>query len=657
MTYVPPDALATMPSRNPKVGGTGKIDSAAAYVQEIAEDASRFEVLVRGAQRGFDVVTSKAVDKIDAKLGESLIPGAQTLQRSASAAKTAFNAYAAEVSRINAAADRALAKADLALGAIRTHSATIEEISRKIRWNPVYSWKEAPSAALPDPTLGSRARDLTAAQAEGMVGALRVAYEYQWFVAASLWREALGRIDSAVMTWATLFSDRVEAEKQLVRALSQTDIGQLISIHGGVKRMPPYTIANAVSGELWGEKAADAKLAKNHPLLKDLIGPMPGEHVFDSPPDPEVVAKNWAKLDDAERERLINEVPWVIGNLPGLPFVVRDQANRMLLDYYIVHSEQMGAVCNTALDDVLLTLSKDDGEPSISIVALNFEGRVPMVAMGYGGLDVAKNVSWVVPGMLSDAHEAYPGLGIASKNLYAEQLRVLRAAGRGEEGNAIVAFMEYDTPDGSNVLAAGSAREGATRLSAELDGTTATRNLNMVLPNQAVLGHSYGTTTAANALTQVNHSVQSFTMIASAGLDGKYVKSLTDLKVDQNGDNVRKIYTTLADADSIAPIGSNLSGRKTPNPEGTGRLELLIDGAYTFSSDGTGALKATDSHDPTNDRGQGYFDLGTQSLWNAAATSMGDVDSVRGPFAVFDKSSVETDMASRYHVEFGPYVK
>lgn len=639
MTYVPPDALAIMPSRNPKVGGTGKIEAAAAYVQEIGEDSVRFEDQVRRSQQAFDYVKSKAIDKIDAKLGERLIPGAQALGRSARSAKTAFNAYAAEVSRINGDADRALTKANLALGAVRAHSATIEEISRKIRWHADYTWKEAPSAALPEPTLDSRAKDLTAAQAEGMVCTLRVAYEHQWFVAASLWREALASFDSAVIKWATLFSDRVEAEKQLVLALEETDIGQLFAIHGGVTKMPPYTIATAVSGELWGEKAAEVKLAKDHPLLKDLIGPMSGRHVFNSPPDPEFVAKNWAKLGEAERDRLINEVPWVIGNLPGLPFAVRDQANRLLMDYYIQHGDTKSVECKTALYKLHLAISKDDGEPPVSIVALNFEGTVPMVAIGYGKLDDAKNVSWVVPGMLSDANEAYPGLGLVSENLYTEQLRTLKAAGRGEEGNAIVAFMEYDTPRMRNVLMEGAARAGAPRFAAELNGTSATRNLNVALPNQAVIAHSYGTTMVANALLQVNQNVQSFTMLASAGLDEEKVKSLSELKVERDSDGVRKIYTTIADTDQLARVGSYFGDRVQPNPTGLGVRDLSIGGAYVFSSDGIGRLKATEGHDPTNAIEQGYFDLGTQSLWNTAATSMGDIGSVKGSLEIFDIST------------------
>lgn len=648
MTYVPADASVVLPQETPKAGGTGKVEMAAAYVQEIVEDSNQFQASVRGARRELVGAKSIGVKKIDAKLGQRLIPGAQTLQRSAGAAKTAFGSYASEVSRINGAADVVVTNVNDALNAIRTNSATIEEISQKIRWYTVYSWNEVPPGVMPEPTLEPRTNVLTAAEERAAVSTLRSIHEQSWLAAASFWNTGLNNINAALSTWTTLILDRKKAEERLIRSLSQTDIGQLISIHGGSKKLPRFTIASAIAGELWGERTADLKLVKDHPLLKDLIGSESGESSFDLPPDPELVAEQWSKLGDAEKERLINEVPWVIGNLPGLPFGVRDQANRKLLEYYVVRGDEMSTSCNAALDGVLLVLSKDNGRPPVSIVALNFEGPVPKVSMGYGDLDVAKNVTWEVPGMLSDANAALPGWDTVSKNVYKEQVRTLGAAGRGQEGTAIVAFLEYDTPDLVTVLGESAARAGAKRFAAELDGTVHTRRLNTALPNLAVIAHSYGTTTAANALTLVKHSVQSFTMLASAGLDGGKVKSFADLKVDKGSGGVKKIYTTLAEADKLAPFGSNASNRKQPNPGAADRLDLVVEGAYSFSSDGDGDLKATDSHDTTNDKGQGYLDLKTQSLWNTAATSMGEPEKVRGPMATFEKPSPESFVKSRF---------
>lgn len=629
MTWVPHDASVVLPPETPKAGGTGKVDAAAKYLGETAEDAGQFQMSVRGAQRELIGMKSAAVQKIEAKLGERLIPGAQTLQRSVSSAKAAFEAYAAEVSRINGDADGVVSSINEALGVIRGSAGKIEEISERIRSHVSYAWHEVPPGVMPEPALGSGAKDLTAAEESAAVGTLRSMYEYEWLVAASSWHKALESVDAALVSWNQLIEDRKSAEGALVQALGRTDLGQLIALHGGSQKMPQFTIANTVAGELWGEESEDLTLAKDHPLLKNLIGTESGEHVFDSPPDPENVAANWSKLSDASKERLIDEVPWVIGNLPGLPYDVRDQANRKLLEYYVLHGDEMTAKCNAALDEVLIAISKDNGRPPVSIVALNFEGPVPKAAMGYGDLDTAKNVTWEVPGMFSDAHAALPGWDKASKNVYAEQLTVLDRAGRKEEGNAVIAFLEYDTPDLVTVLAPGSAREGAKRIAAELDGTAATRNHNTPLPNLAVIAHSYGTTTAANALTLVTHSVQSFTMLGSAGLDGGMLDQFTDLKVDSDANGVQKIYTSMASKDKTAPFGSGLSNRLQPNPE-CALFDPTIDGAQQFSSDGEGDFKATTGHDTLNAEGGGYFDKDTQSLWNSAAVSVGEVSKAVG---------------------------
>jgi hypothetical protein len=633
MTWVPHDASVVLPPETPKAGGTGKVDAAARYLGETVEDAGQFQVSVRGAQRELIGMKSAAVQKIGAKLGERLIPGAQTLQRSASSAKAAFETYAAEVSRINGDADGVVSSINEALGVIRGSAGKIEEIAERIRSYVSYAWNEVPPGVMPDPVLGSGAKDLTAAQESAAVATLRSMYEYEWLVAASSWHAALDTVNAALRSWLQLIEDRKLAEGALVQALERTDLGQLIALHGGPEKMPQFTIAATVAGELWGEEAEDLMLAKDHPLLKGLIGSESGEHVFDVPPDPDGVAAKWSKLSDGEKARLIDEVPWVIGNLPGLPYDVRDQANRKLLEYYVLHGDEMTATCNTALDEVLIAMSKDNGRPPVSIVALNFEGPVPKVAMGYGDLDAAKNVTWEVPGMFSDASAALPGWDRASKNVYAEQLTVLDRAGRKEEGNAVIAFLEYDTPDLVTVLAPGSAREGAQRFAAELDGTVATRNHNVPLPNLAVIAHSYGTTTAANALTLVNHSVQSFTMLGSAGLDGETVEQFSDLKVDSDANGVQKIYTSMASKDMTAPFGSGLSNRLQPNPE-RALFDPTIDGAKQFSSDGEGDFKATTGHDTLNAEGGGYFDKDTQSLWNSAAVSVGEIFKVVGQVEV-----------------------
>lgn len=645
MIYVPEDASTVLPQGNPKAGGIGKIDAAAAYVLAIAQNAAQYQLSIRGAQQEFIGVTSEGVAKIDSKLAARLVPGAQTLQRSTTSAKAAFNSYAAEVNRINVAADKSVTNIDDALVVIRASASTIAEISQKIRSFTVYPWNEGAPGVMPDPSLDPQRKDLTEAEEGVMIHTLRSTHEQQWIVASSTWQEAIGDIEAALTAWSTLIANREAAEAALVQSLNETDIGQLMSIHGGAKIMPPFTIATSISGELWGESAGVPELAKHHPLLQNLLGSTSGARVWDAPPDPDGVASQWAVLNDDDKERLINEVPWVIGNLPGLPYGVRDRANRKLMDYYIVHGGELNSRCRTALADLLdIVQQGEDSRPPVQVVALNLDGEVPLVAVGFGDIDSATSVTVEVPGMESDADVALKVWNIASRNLYNEQASLLKKLNLGKP--AVIAFLSYDTPNlkdtfgGDGVLNTKLAQQGAPRLSAELDGLSAAslRAFDGLSQQIAVIAHSYGTTTAANSLAKLNHPIDSFVMVGSAGLDTSVVRSLDDLAVLKPGNGPQSVYATHSNSDNLAPLGLFYGGRGNPNPNVEFNTRFNYDGAIYFSSEGndTDELKKTDGHTVIGRNnpalnwsgfqasdGHGYWDVKTQSLRNMSALSLG----------------------------------
>ncbi|WFR68405.1 hypothetical protein P9139_09625 [Curtobacterium flaccumfaciens] len=51
----------------------------------------------------------------------------------------------------------------------------------------------------------------------------------------------------------------------------------------------------------------------------------------DDPPKAAEVATWWAGIDDRERHALVTDAPSIIGNLDGVPYPVRDRANRAVL--------------------------------------------------------------------------------------------------------------------------------------------------------------------------------------------------------------------------------------------------------------------------------------------------------------------------------------
>ena len=379
------------------------------------------------------------------------------------------------------------------------------------------------------------------------------------------------------------------------------------------------------------------------------------QQFWEHPPSPDQVAKWWSSLDDETRAAFEAAAPGVLGDLAGLPYAVRNRCNRAVYEEaqsrkHRLTPEQQKVL--TALEVVL-------ADPSASLVCLNLDASVPMVAVGYGDLDTADTVTWAAPGMMSDAADVTEGWSRAAKKLYLQQIQL-----DDSRTHAMVGWLGYDTPDLASVNTSGLAQDGSWRFANELDGTHATRaaHPDVTFPYVSVVAHSYGTTMAADALMRTKHFVDSFTMLGSAGIDTQVVKSLSDLHVKQAG-GVPAIYTTSAAADLVAPFGASLGGRSVPDSEslrsagsigartfrGPLNPPASIGGAQSFSSDGAvlpdgEVLKPTKGHNvlgetidgpnPLNllapPEGHGYLDEGTESLKNTGYTTLGLPEKVVG---------------------------
>lgn len=371
------------------------------------------------------------------------------------------------------------------------------------------------------------------------------------------------------------------------------------------------------------------------------------------PPSPDQVATWWSSLGEegsAAKQALMEAAPGILGNLAGLPFSVRNTCNLA-----VYNSAKNRADLTEQQRKVLDALSKVLADGSASLVCFNLDASVPMVAVGYGNLDTADTVTWAAPGMGSDAADATKDWSRAAKNLYNRQYGL-----DGDRSHAVVGWLGYDTPDPVSVNFPALAQDGAWRFANELDGTHATRAAGSSgLPYVGVLAHSYGTTMAGDALTHTKYPVDSFTMLESAGIDTDVVHSLSDLHVKKVG-GAPAIYTSAAGMDLLAPFGSWTGGRAEPNPEvaqpvgfllgpATGLLTLpkTIGGARSFSSEGArlpdgevleqtqghSALGAGHGYDPLNGTappGHGYLDEKTESLRNAALTTVGSAGRVVG---------------------------
>lgn len=670
MTYVPRDASEVLPAESPKIGSVSQAQAAAAFLRDIQLDAHEYRVSAQRAAGSLAAERSDGVSAIVSKLSDRLEPGAAMLYEAAADAQRAFSAYGAGIDQIHARADMTLNDVDDALSTIRVQAAEIAEIAALIRVSAAYSWREGAPGAMPHPALGQAAADLSGGQRDAAEHHLRMAYENQWLHAAVLWQSAVEVVERGIARWNALLGERRSAEAQLRQGIGNTAIGQLVSLSASAGSAQRATVAFGVAGELWG---VSGELKTAHPLLTSLFGSASGAQAWAEPPPPERTTAWWNALSPSEQAELIAEVPWVIGNLPGLPYAVRDNANRAALRFAQGHPVQLTTEQLALMAGLQGILSQEQEQierygaamPPIQIVALDLRGAVPRVAVAYGDLDTATHTTWEVPGMNNDAHLALDGWDRVSRDLYLSQ-RILR----GFSGtNAVVAWLGYDTPSlpqagNLGVLSSQAAAQGAQRLAAELDGEFVAREAGgLAQPFRAPLAHSYGTTVATIALTLVEHPVDALAMLGSAGLDTTLVTSLGALQVHDvaGSPGQAAIYTANASGDHLAAAGSALSGRGLPNPDATaGGLEQRVPvygGALSFTVEGDASrgLLSTDGHSITGEgakpdpllgmsasAGHGYLDPRTQALSIVAKITTEQIDpQLQRSFVVTETQRVE----------------
>ncbi|WKG02329.1 alpha/beta hydrolase [Mycolicibacterium sp. HK-90] len=248
------------------------------------------------------------------------------------------------------------------------------------------------------------------------------------------------------------------------------------------------------------------------PLKRDLESLKPPDGATDTE-----VNQWWDSLSDEERNRLIVERPEWVGNLDGVPGTARDLANR----------NRLGTLRNdpnlTAEERATLTeIDKALSEPDRQLLVVDFDGEHPKVALAIGNVDTADHVSVYVPGTGSITYDNptdgndLPAYIEQSTWLKTETERVLRDAKKADETVATVAWLGYEPP--SNVVQATRphyADDNAPALASFINGIDSSRDTD---PHLTVLGHSYGSTLASEAL-QRGTAADDVVFMGSPGLE------------------------------------------------------------------------------------------------------------------------------------------
>lgn len=357
--------------------------------------------------------------------------------------------------------------------------------------------------------------------------------------------------------------------------------------------------------------------------------------------EPAAVAPWWAQLDDSQRDALIHAAPAIIGNLGGVAYAARDEANRIWLEDQLAdaraalaeaerpptydeilggyaaaqaYAERLDQVRSRVkgLEDIESSLASPDGKAPRFLMSLTADSP-PLAAVSIGDLDTADDITYAVPGM-GTTTEGMGDWTRAAQNLLTKQ-------DRSDSGSthAVVAWIGYQTPSipvaegGFDVMHNDLAQRGADNLARDLravDVVRADAQINVV-------AHSYGTTTSSFALTEQGVHVDTYVTLGSAGLPAG-VEEASDLQADQ-------VFAGQAqDVWKIDPAGGDAwawTGRLSPdhpiNPVDPGF------GANTFSVAGDAGSKPVLDHNVSTPDGTGYLDFDTESLRNVALATTG----------------------------------
>ncbi|MBT1681333.1 alpha/beta hydrolase [Curtobacterium aurantiacum] len=329
--------------------------------------------------------------------------------------------------------------------------------------------------------------------------------------------------------------------------------------------------------------------------------------VQDDPPPAQTVAQWWSHLDADEQDRLRIHAPALVGNLEGVPYVVRDRANRAMLAAGLADAH-VGAARAAMLGQVRDSLVHEPGDPRRFLVALDTRGS-GRAAISIGDLDTAADVTVVVPGMFFTVTGQMTDFTNTANDLSREEatLAPLAATGNGS-GAAVVAWMGYRTPDLSNILSLALARTGAERLGRTVDGLRQIRAGDQ--PRVNIVAHSYGSTTAMMALATGRMTADTLTVLGSPGSD---VRSASDLAVASG-----QVFVGGAHSDPIA--GSGYFGTD-PGGASFGSTVLDLAGGADALSAGDVFRRPVGHND--------YLKPGTASLHDVALIGIGRGDLVR----------------------------
>ncbi|MCA2242950.1 hypothetical protein JF781_11310 [Mycobacterium sp. WUMAC-067] len=375
-----------------------------------------------------------------------------------------------------------------------------------------------------------------------------------------------------------------------------------------------------------------------------------GPEEFAIPPPstkPEDVKRWWDSLSQQQKDQLLAQHPPELGNLNGIDTISRDTVNQAVMNDDIARVENAAAQHHVSVDQVTqhpeqyglapsaitrysnavktkagLSTDSDGGKNPVFLQTYDpeaFEGR-GREAIAIGNPDTADNTTVLVPGTGSSVRDGYlthrDGLNVYNETQRADP----------NKSNSVLVWMGYHAPDSAIDPQIGQttlARNGGGLLAGDVNALAVTHG--GAPSHVTVMGHSYGSTTVADAAAGSGMHANDIVLVGCPGTD--LAHSAGDFHLPEGG----HVYVGAASTDPITHLGG-IQGHLP----GTGvTIGLGSDpavegfGSTRFKAEAPGLTSPLKDH-------SSYFTPGNESLF-----SIGDIASGHGDALAHDSMTAQ----------------
>lgn len=347
--------------------------------------------------------------------------------------------------------------------------------------------------------------------------------------------------------YAAMAQDIADRIARSVRSATEID-GRYASALRKLKAAAGLDVTEATLKDVAGDTAAVRRAA--------------GEYLADDIPYDESPAARrdwWDGLDEEQRREYVDVAPDLIGNLDGIPSLVRDEANRNYLPVLIESLERRGGEEAETMLGGLRKIEEKLAEPTrvpMYLLGIGDEGNGRAI-VAYGNPDTSKNVAAYVPGLGTKLDAEFGG-GTVQR-----AMDTAKGAREYDPSSAAIVWLGYDAPQSGDVISRGDAERGAPAYNAFMNGLEVT-NENRD-PHMTAIGHSYGSLTVGTAAQQ-NGGIPGADDIILVGSPGVGADNAVDLGVGKG-----HVYVGAADNDVVTQLPSK-------QQSGAGFLGLLAGG-------------------------------------------------------------------------------